>query len=582
MHWSMSRAGRLVAVLAAPVFVLAAAGNTPAAGAAVPTSGTASVVAATAAPASTTSVSLPVVSCASLASVDLSRLDTRIGTATEVTRNGHAFCDVKGYISPQIQFEQLLPTTTWRGDYLQQGCGGFCGHVDVSLDDPSRTSGYQAPFPPLADGELVVAADDQGHESPTNADALWAKYDPQLRVVFGYSSEHSLALTAKALIRAFYGRDPAHSYFDGVSDGGHEALDLAQRYPTDFDGILAGAPAHNWAPLLGLFQPWLVRANTDGAGHQILGAEKLPALHAAVMAACTDRYGVIRDPRACTFDPASIECPSGTDNASCLTAAQVGVVRRFYRGPTDTQGHNLFDGGEPYGSELAWAVWAVMPAGDPNAPGDTIAAQLGLNYLKYAAFWHNPPDTYGLGDVRFTVEMHRRLQELGGIYNANDPDLRAFRAHGGKIIIYHGWADQAIPPFSTVDYYRAVALYMGGYAAIQSFSRLYMIPGLYHCPCGQPGNGDPATVVELMRPLVDWVEHGQAPGAIDLPVTSQSTGTHLSTLTVAPFDPLAAPPRNNGLNSNYRYVGETSAYQPGNELWCIQRGTELVCSHKRP
>jgi Tannase and feruloyl esterase len=214
-------------------------------GAAVPTSGTAGVVAAAAAPASTTSVSLPVVSCASLASVDLSRLDTRIGTATEVTRNGHAFCDVKGYISPQIQFEQLLPTTTWRGDYLQQGCGGFCGHVDVSLDDPSRTSGYQAPFPPLADGELVVAADDQGHESPTNADALWAKYDPQLRVVFGYSSEHSLALTAKALIRAFYGRDPAHSYFDGVSDGGHEALDLAQRYPTDFDGILAGAPAHN-------------------------------------------------------------------------------------------------------------------------------------------------------------------------------------------------------------------------------------------------------------------------------------------------------------------------------------------------
>jgi Tannase and feruloyl esterase len=169
------------------------------------------------------------------------------------------------------------------------------------------------------------------------------------------------------------------------------------------------------------------------------------------MAACADRYGVIRDPRACTFDPASIECPSGTDNASCLTAAQVGVVRRFYRGPTDTQGRNLFDGGEPYGSELAWVVWAVMPAGDPNAPADTIAAQLGLNYLKYAAFWHNPPDAYGLGDVRFTVEMHRRLQELGGIYNANDPDLRAFRAHGGKIIIYHGWADQAIPPFSTVD-----------------------------------------------------------------------------------------------------------------------------------
>src|SRR5439155_9568044 len=129
--------------------------------------------------------------------------------------------------------EVLLPEATWRGDYLQQGCGGFCGLSGVSLDDPSRTSGYQAGFAPLANGELVVAADDQGHEAPTNLDGLWGKYDPQLRVVFGYSSEHSLALTAKALIGAFYGRGAAYSFFDGVSDGGHEALDLAQRYPAD-------------------------------------------------------------------------------------------------------------------------------------------------------------------------------------------------------------------------------------------------------------------------------------------------------------------------------------------------------------
>src|SRR5437763_11948777 len=149
------------------------------------------------------------VSCASLGSVDLSRLDTVITSAADVTESGHAYCDVKGYISPQTQFEVLLPETTWRGDYLQQGCGGFCGHLDLSLTDPSRTSGYQAPFAPLTNGELVVAADDQGHESPTNIDGLWGKNDPELRVVFGYSSEHSLAQTAKALIRAFYGRSPA-------------------------------------------------------------------------------------------------------------------------------------------------------------------------------------------------------------------------------------------------------------------------------------------------------------------------------------------------------------------------------------
>lgn len=522
------------------------------------------------------------VSCASLGSVDLSGLNTVITSAADVTESGHTYCDVKGYISPQTQFEVLLPETTWRGDYLQQGCGGFCGHRDISLTDPSRTSGYQAPFAPLTNGELVVAADDQGHESSTNSDGLWGKNDPVLRVVFGYSSEHSLAQTAKALIRAFYGRGPTYSYFSGVSDGGHEAIDLAERYPTDFDGIVAGAPANNWAPLVGQFEPWLARVNMDANGHQILTAEKLPALHAAVMKACADAHGVINDPRACTFDPASMRCPSGVDNATCLTAAQVQVVRKVYRGPSDPQGRNLYDGGEPYGSELAWQLWLVNPASDQHAPADTIAALLAINYLKYLAFWNNPPDTYSLRDVQFTDAMYQRLEIVGGIYNATDPDLHAFRAHGGKLLIYHGWADQAIPPFSTVDYYAAVVKQMDGYAAAQSFSRLYMIPGLYHCPCGQPVDGDPATGVQFMSQLTDWVENGRAPAAVVLPVTAQTTGLPLSTLTVTPFNPLITAPKNNGLNSNYDYIGKTSAYQPGNELWCVQQGQTLVCSHQRP
>jgi len=523
---------------------------------------------------------LPVVSCASLGSVDLSRLDTVIVSAADVTAGGHAYCDVKGYISPQTRSEVLLPEKTWRGDYLQEGCGGLCGQVNVSLT--GSLGGYQAPFAPATNGELVLATDDQGHESPSNSDGLWGENDPQLRVVFGYSSEHSLAQTAKALIGTFYGRGPAYSYFSGVSDGGHEALDLAQRYPTDFDGIVAGAPANNWAPLLGLFEPWLARVNMDAAGHQILSAEKLPALHAAVMKACADAHGVIRDPRACTFDPASIQCPSGVDTASCLTAAQVQVVRKEYRGPTDPQGRNLYDGGEPYGSELAWKFWLLNPASDQRAPADTYAAVIGLNYLKYLAFWNNPPESYSLRDVQFTDAMDQRLEILGGIYNATDPDLRAFRAHGGKLLIYHGWADQAIPPFSTLDYYAAVGRHMGSYAAAQSFSRLYMIPGLYHCPCGQPVDGDPATVVQFLPQLTAWVENGRAPAAVELPVTAQTTGLPLKTLTVTPFNPLTPAPKNNGLNSNYDYIGKTSAYQPGNELWCTQQGQTLVCSHQRP
>jgi tannase/feruloyl esterase len=142
---------------------------------------------------------------------------------------------------------------------------------------------------------------------------------------------------------------------------------------------------------------------------------------------------------------------------------------------------------------------------------------------------------------------------------------------GGKIIIYHSWADQAIPPFASINYYRAVVEQAGGLAAAQSFSRLYMIPGLYHCPCGQPVDGDPATTVQFMPQLVAWVERGEAPSSITLPVTAQTTGAHLTSLSIDPFDATKPAPDNNGLNSNYHSVGETSDYRPGNQLWRPER-----------
>jgi tannase/feruloyl esterase len=202
-----------------------------------------------------------------------------------------------------------------------------------------------------------------------------------------------------------------------------------------------------------MFQPWLIRANQDAQGHQILDASKLPALHAAVMRACADAHGIIEDPRACTFDPVSLRC-QGADSTSCLSPAQVNAVRAIYREPTyrDVQ---LFDGGEPYGSELSWQGWMISAANDPGWRGDTAAGSLGRDYLRYMAHWRNPPASVSLQDVRFTPEGYERLEPLGGIYNATDPDLRAFRAHGGKLIPYHGWADQAISPSSTLDYYAA-------------------------------------------------------------------------------------------------------------------------------
>ncbi len=524
---------------------------------------------------------LPVLACADVPAAELSGLEVVLTAATEVEREGHAYCQVQGYLSPQTDFEVLLPLTTWTGRYLQQGCGGFCGSAGTSLVDPSRTSGHQGPWQPLLDGEVVVAGSNAGHDGAGALDALWGAEDPRLRVEFGYASEHRVSVAVKELIRAFYGRGPDSSYFDGVSNGGRQALVLAQRYPTDFDGILAGAPANNWAALAGLAQAWMVRANLDAEGRQVLTSEKLPALHAAVLRECADPRGVIPDPRTCTFDPASIQCPETGDRPDCLTAAQVDVVRALYRGATDADGRNLFDGGQPYGSELAWNTWLVQPATDPDAPAGTFAAQLALGYWENLAFWE-PPEDFTLADVSFDAATHERLQELGGLYDATDPDLREFRDSGGKLIIYHGWADEAISPFATLDYHRAVAETAGGFAASQAFSRLYMIPGLYHCPCGQPTTGDPASAPQFMDELTAWVEQDRTPGAKEIAVTSATTATPPASITVQPFDPTLPEPRNAGLNSGYDYIGEETAYQPDDQLWCDQRGRELVCGPERP
>lgn len=528
--------------------------------------------AATLKPQPAASVIRPQMSCTALGGHDFTAVAdaaSRISSAADTSLNGTTYCAVKGYISPQTSFELLLPESTWHGDYVQEGCGGYCGAVNISAQ-PLVSTGC----PQVAGNEFVLATDDQGHESPSGTDGTWAASDLALRIVFGYTSEHSLANLAKAAIRAYYGTGPADSYFDGCSDGGHEALDLAQRYPDDFNGIIAGAPANNWAPLLGLFESWLAVANTDSQGHQILTLAKLPALHAAVMKACADAHGVIQDPRNCTFNPASIMCPSGTDKPTCLTPAQVSVVREEYRGPVDPAGRNLYDGGEPYGSELAWN-WFINPDTDNN-PADTVAGQFGLNYLKYMASVPNPLSSFMLSDLKFSDAEYGELEQFGGVYNATDPDLSAFRAHGGKLIIYHGWADQAIPPFSTIDYYAAVEKAMGGLASTQSFSRLYMVPGGYHCL----GGGDPAVTADFLTPLINWVEKGQAPGALTFPVTAQMTGSKITSLTVPPFDAATPAPRNNGLNGNYRYIGINSAFSL-EQTWCTQRGFTTVCRTQR-
>ena len=490
----------------------------------------------------------PQTDCAALAALDLSAVPdapSRILTATTVTTAGPAYCDVTGYIAPQTQFEIKLPVSTWHGQYVQIGCGGFCGDVPTAHATP--TPQLSTGCAPVTNGELVLASDNEGHLSRSRLDGLWGKDDPALRTVFGYSSEHSLAQLAKAVIRDYYGQAATHTYYDGCSDGGREALIEAERYPTDFDGILAGSPVLDATDFAGEFETWIYRSNTDAAGRQILGADKLPALHAAVLKSCAGSDGVIDDPRTCAFDPASVQCPAGTDSASCLTPAQVAAVRAFYTGPVDAHGRNLYPGGLPYGSELAWAGWDVATTGnDARSALTTNAAQFALNDLKYLAYPVNPPDSFTLQDFRFTDHEYQRLQQTASLYDSTDPDLSAFRDHGGKIIIYHGWADQAAPPFATTAFYRAVADRTSGY---QSFSRLYMVPAQYHCLAG----GDPATAGDLLSPLMAWVQDGQAPSSVTFPTVGAAPGRP-SSLTVSPFDPYAHV-AGHGLNSDYDWIG---------------------------
>jgi feruloyl esterase len=474
-------------------------------------------------------------------------------TTDTVAGTPRTYCAVWGYIAPQTYFGIKLPVSGWLGDYVQEGCGGFCGATNLN-DVPATSSGC----PIVNNGQAAVATDDEGHLTGTVTDGLWGQNDLALRQVFGRTSEHGMAQVAKAILARYYGRGPVYSYFDGCSDGGREALMLAQRYPDDFNGIIAGSPAGNFAPLM-LYQAWLVRSNTDAAGHQVLGAEKLSALHAAVIRACGDANGIVDNPTVCSFDPAAIMCPPSVDTPSCLTPAQVDTVRSLYRGPTDAAGQSLYDGGAPYGSELAWKFWLVQPATDPAAPADTVAGLFALNYFKYLAFWPNPPANARLADIPFTEQTFAQLSVLGGkLYDANDPDLSAFRAHGGKLLLYHGLADQAIPPWSTVDYYAAVERVTGGFAASQQFSRLYLVPGGYHCLSGVPSASGPVptATVDFLTPLINWVEHGQAPEAISTRIPPPTGAGGDITETVPPSDALIpVPAGSSGLNQGYRYVG---------------------------
>lgn len=476
--------------------------------------------------ADTTSAIRPVRQCAKLVKdFDLPGAVTHVTAANVVRASAGTpeHCDVRGYVDPAVQFQLRLPTATFTGRYLQYGCGGFCGMIS------------SAPFvdcgvPP--GGDFAVGVTDDGHvgASPT-VDGAWAN-SQAARDDWFYRAPHVLSLAAKRIIASFYGSPPGHSYFSGCSNGGREALLLAQRYPTDFEGIIAGAPANYLGPLLGVYETWLARTNTTATGAPIITSAKLAVLHNAVMAACDGRDGLvdgqIDDPRDCRFDPVTLRCPTGTDRPNCLTPAQVNAARQLYAGPTDAHRRPLYPGGQTFGSELAWDNWLV-PA--PGGGGST-AGLLANIYLKHVGYPLGTPPS-SVADFAFTVGEFDRLRPEAVKGNALSLELEDFRNSGGKLIIWHGWGDQAIPPTGTLDYYQRLWQHSSGLRETQEWARLFMIPTMAHCL-----GGDRLTEFEPLHALISWVERGTPPDRI-IATARDTQGTVLRSRPVFPY-PLRA------------------------------------------
>jgi feruloyl esterase len=449
---------------------------------------------------------LPTYSCAQLASEDFSQVKgapTTILSATLVTPAGSfPYCDVKGVVAPQVQFELQLPTDSYAQRYLQEGCGGYCGNVGVSQPAASGQAGINECVP-LNNGEFALGQDDEGHIGGGNTE-VWAIDDPVLKLDFGYLSEHIFAVAAKAIIASFYGQAPRYSYYDGCSDGGREALMEAQRFPHDFNGIIAGAPAFNQAALNAMEEPY-----AD------------PGL----------RDGTIQDPRDCHPDWAKIQCPAGV-TSNCLTAAQVAAAQRLYAGAVAPDGEHLYTGGEPYGAEGAWPG-IVIPGGTapgpPPLPGTTpedttFFHNIGIGYLRWVGRWQDDLNLdldhgFAFDQQTFAEYVaHDNPANVSSIVDATDPNLTAFYRAGGKLIQWQGWADQFIPPYGSVAYRQAVIDTMGA-ATVSKFYRLYMFPGVYHC-----GGGNGPNVFDLLTPLANWVEAGHAPAGIVAALVSGGTG----------------------------------------------------------
>jgi tannase/feruloyl esterase len=425
-------------------------------------------------------------SLASLRAPGMTIESARNSTGRQFQVSLPSFCRVTATLRPasdsEIKMEVWLPEApAWNGKYEAAGNGGWGGSLNYRDMASAVSRGYAS------------SSTDTGH---TGGRASFATGHPEKLIDFGYRSVHEMTLAAKQVIHAFYGDAPRLSYFAGCSSGGRQALMEAQRFPQDYDGIIAGAPTNNWTRLM-FGRIWVAQATLSNPAAYIEPSQ-YPMIHQAVLAACDAldgvKDGVLEDPTRCHFDPAALECKDGA-KPTCLTKAQVEAARRIYTPATNPDtGEEIFPAMER-GSELVWSTLA-------GGPRPILLAD---DYFRYVVF-EDPH--WDFKTLNVTGDVTSALKRDGGTLSATNPDLRPFFAHGGKLIQYHGWTDQQVMPRNSIQYYESVAA-MSGKAETTNSYRLFMVPGMNHCR-----GGDGPDTFDMLSALERWREHKKAPDAI--------------------------------------------------------------------
>ena len=454
--------------------------------------------------------------------------DVTITSVTQETQ-GAPHCKVAGVIGPEIRFELLLPEK-WNGKFVMGGGGGFVGSVmNTSLMYGSLQAGY------------ATVGTDSGHQGHP-LDATWAHNNLERLVNFGHQAVHRTAVTAKALTNAYYQKNISRSYFTGCSRGGGHALMEAQRYPEDFDGIVAGAPAFNWAPGLAALATQINQAmypDPNNLQEAVVGPKEQELIESSYLAMCDEqdgiKDGILNDPRQCKFDVETLLC-KGKKSDRCLTKEQLAAVKVIYGGPKDSKGKPLFYG-FPFGGETAPGGWPRWLTGGLKYQADLAEFQGGVDVgdleppkvpNAYIGFGNGIMKYFVYNDPNWTYQnynydtLRKDSERVAETLNATNPDLSAFRKRGGKLIIYSGWSDAAAPGLAVVGYYEDVLAHDKTAA---EDARLFMMPGVEHC-FGGPG----PSFVNFLTEIDKWVESGTAPEQIAaywLDEKFQPTGSRL-------------------------------------------------------